>query len=683
MSEVAIQTTAERWEPAVLQRRKALLQRLGMGAATAMIFSPLFGWEVSAAWIVVYFAVQLVDLVVFAPVNSGRPEKMGPLRTVVGGLVLFLNAASFGSLSVALWLFGGPMGGVCAAIVLASGAIYGVVNSPRSAEVLVITIAPHCIYMAMMPFFMIANGAEPAFVTAVAISVVVFIAYCISTWRSMNEAYEAESRARIDAERRGIEAERAMASRSAFLAAIGHDLRTPIGAILTGAAEMDRTAGDASARANAALITDASLMMKGLLDNLLDHSKLDAGRMTVEVADFNLRAMLAQTLRLWAGPVRAKGLSLRVEGASEMPAMVRGDAMRLRQVLNNLVSNALKFTDTGSVTLRLKSWVEEPSGHAILIEVQDTGPGMTAAQLSRLFTPFDQTAEGVSARHGGTGLGLAISRDLVGLMGGRLTARSLPGQGACFTLSLTLAPAINPEAVVRVLDADSRADVARVLRPAEVARTEAKPAQEAKPEPVPAPVAATEPASAAEALLASLLSGMSEPVVLAPAVEAAPVDAAPVEAASVDPAPVEPAAEVAVEEDEERPLRVLVVDDHDINRRAVELILAPLGCDISTAADGMAALRQCDAAAFDVIFMDVRMPELDGRETTRRLRAGESPNARTPVIAVTADTAPDDIAACMAAGMDYFVSKPLTPPALLGALQQVLSVTEEAQTVAA
>ena len=678
MSEVAIQTTAERWEPAVLQRRKALLQRLGMGAATAMIFSPLFGWEVSAAWIVCYFAVQLLDLVIFAPLNAGKPEKMGLLRTFAGGFMLFLNAASFGSLSIALWIFGGPMGGVCAAIVLASGAIYGVVNSPRSAEVLVITIAPHCIYMAMMPFFMIANGAEPAFVTAVAISVVVFIAYCISTWRSMNEAYEAESRARIDAERRGLEAERAMASRSAFLAAIGHDLRTPIGAIMTGAAEMDRIAGDASTRANAALITDASLMMKGLLDNLLDHSKLDAGRMTVEAQDFNLRAMLAQTLRLWAGPVRAKGLALRVEGASEMPAMVRGDAMRLRQVLNNLVSNALKFTDTGSVTLRLRSWTEEPSGYAILIEVEDTGPGMTAAQLLRLFTPFDQTAEGISARHGGTGLGLAISRDLVGLMGGRLTARSLPGQGACFTLSLTLAPAINPEAVVRVLDADSRADVARVLRPAEIARAERKAAPEPKPEPVAAP------GSSAEALLASLLSGMAEPVGLAPPVETAPVGATAVEAPAEDAVfPVDVAAGAPVEEEEDRPLRVLVVDDHDINRRAVELILAPLGCDISTAADGLAALRQCEAAAFDVIFMDVRMPELDGRETTRRLRAGEGPNATTPVIAVTADTAPDDIAACMAAGMDYFVSKPLTPPALLGALQQVLSATEEAQTVAA
>ena len=118
---------------------------------------------------------------------------------------------------------------------------------------------------------------------------------------------------------------------------------------------------------------------------------------------------------------------------------------------------------------------------------------------------------------------------------------------------------------------------------------------------------------------------------------------------------------------------MLVVDDHEINRRAVQLILTPLGVEIGSAADGIAALALTEVQTYDVIFMDVRMPELDGRETTRRLRAGEGPNRRTPVIAVTADTAQDDIDACMAAGMDYFVSKPLTPAALLGALNHVLA----------
>jgi CheY-like chemotaxis protein len=128
-------------------------------------------------------------------------------------------------------------------------------------------------------------------------------------------------------------------------------------------------------------------------------------------------------------------------------------------------------------------------------------------------------------------------------------------------------------------------------------------------------------------------------------------------------------------------MRVLVVDDHDINRRAIQLILQPLGCDIATAADGMAALKICDNTAFDLIFMDVRMPELDGRETTRRIRAGGGPNAAAPIIAVTADTAEEDIAACTAAGMTYFVPKPITPPMLLGAINHVMAMAQSAEDV--
>lgn len=675
----AYEDTAPDWTPAIQARRRALMQRLGMGAATALIFTPVFGWQVSTLWVVGYFLVQALDLWVFAPVLSGRLERMGPIRNAAGNVMLFLNAAAFGSLSIPLWLLGGPMGGVCAAILAASGAIYGVINSPRSRKVLAITITPHFIYMAAIPFWMNSYGAPHAVIMAVTISFCVFGAYCFSTWERMNRAQQAEQAARVEADRKRAEAERIMASRQVFLASIGHDLRTPISAIMTGAAELERGAKSGAARAQAALITDASVMMKALLDDLLDHAKLESGHMSVESVDFNLRSLIAQTLMFWQGEARAKGLSLRVEGAASMPASVKGDPMRLRQVLNNLVSNAMKFTEAGSVTLRLASWPEEPAEHAILIEIADTGPGMTADQLARLFTPFDQTAEGVSARHGGTGLGLSISRDLIELMGGRLTARSRPGEGAAFTVSLTL-PQGGAEAVQpRPFGEDSRGDIVRNLaprKPTSRAPRKAEPEVEAVVEPVSA-------LSATEALLAQLGAeipspgepgGPSEPRI--PTIPAEASDAASTSSPK-DPLP-EPGAD-------DRPLRVLVVDDHDINRRAVELILAPLGCDIATAADGLAALDQCETGVFDVIFMDVRMPELDGRETTRRLRAGGGPNAGVPVIAVTADTAPEDIAACMAAGMSYFVSKPLTPPALLGALEQVLSEAEgaTAETAAA
>ncbi len=657
------------WAGAIRQRRTALLQRLGMAAACALVFSPLIGWDVSVAWVLGYFLVQMLDLWAFAPVIGGRTEKLTGFRAVAGGILLTINAGYFGSLSIPLWLVGGPMGGICASMLLSAGAIYSVINAPRSTQVLILTVTPQFLYLTSIPFFMALFGASTGFVTAAAIAVGVFITYCLSTWQRMNEARTAESAARIEAEQKRQDAERAMEGRGAFLAAVGHDLRTPISAILTGAAELERAAGDGSSRAQARLITDAGVMMKALLDDLLDHAKLEAGRMTVDVVDFNLRDLLNQTVRLWRGPTRAKGLKFRVEGAASMPASVRGDPMRLRQILNNLISNAMKFTLAGSITLRLNAWEEEPGGYAVLIEIADTGPGMTPAQIARLFTPFDQTADGVSARHGGTGLGLAISRQLAELMDGRLTARSRPGEGACFTLALRLQPGDMVETVSPALDQESRDAVARALggRPST------------------APVAAPQPLET-QALEARPVE--AKPLQPAPEPVPAPVETAPLDAALAAGPPteaVETPEGAEAEEDEGRPMRVLVVDDHDINRRAIQLILQPLGCDIDTAADGMAALRICEANAFDLIFMDVRMPELDGRETTRRLRAGDGPNARVPVIAVTADTAPEDIAACTAAGMTYFVPKPITPPMLLGAITHVMTMvqSDEIETAAA
>ncbi len=643
------------WAGAIRQRRKALLQRLGMASASALIFSPLLGWSLSFAWVIGYFVVQLLDVWVFAPIVSGKAERLRGVRRVAGWAMLSLNAAYFGSLSVPLWLIGGAMGGICAVMLLSAGSIYAVINAPRSTSVMLMTASIQFLYLAATPVFMAIHGATPGFVTAAAIAVGVFITYCLSTWQRMNEARLSESAARIEADQKRMDAERIMEGRSAFLAAIGHDLRTPISAILTGAAELERGATDAVARSQAHLITDAGFMMKAMLDDLLDHAKLDAGHMTVDEIDFNLRDLLNQTTRLWRGPARAKGLKLRVEGAASIPAAVRGDPMRVRQVLNNLISNAMKFTETGSITLRLKAWNEEPGGHAVLIAVEDTGPGMTVEQVARLFTPFDQTMSGVSAIHGGTGLGLAISRQLAELMGGRVTVRTRPGEGSSFTLALNLLQGDAVEAAPQALDQESRDAVARAL-------------------------SGRMTGSSATAPAAQSLVPTPQPAAVAIAPEAA--TSGPVDGAADEPEAV------AGEEDEGRPMRVLVVDDHDINRRAIQLILQPLGCDIATAADGMAALKICEQTAFDLIFMDVRMPELDGRETTRRIRAGNGPNADVPIIAVTADTAAEDIAACTDAGMTYFVPKPITPPMLLGAITHVMTLAQSdevagAETVAA
>ncbi|MBD3835944.1 ATP-binding protein [Brevundimonas sp.] len=617
------------WTFAVRQRRGAMMQRVAVGLASSLAATPLIGWPIALAWGAAYMAVQVWEAFVFGPVNASPMRSMSRARHVLGGATMFANTGLYGALSLLLWVFGGPAGGVSAAIMLPAAMVYSMVNAPRSLTVLACTVTPQILYMAAFPLLLIELGAPPATAITAAAAVTIFVIYCLSVWRGLAERARREQKDRLLAEDQAARLRKALDEQGAFLAAIGHDLRTPIGAILSGAAEL--RGGDVQVRQKAELITDAGRMMKSLLDDLLDHSRIEAGRMKIEVSDFDLRAMLAQTVRLWRGAVEAKGLKLRIEGAHSIPAGVRGDAMRLRQVLNNLMSNAVKFTASGDVTLRLNAWNEEPSGYALLIEVADTGPGMTSDQLGRLFKPFDQTTEGVGAAHGGSGLGLSISRNLIELMGGRLTARSAPGQGARFTISLFLprAESVAAAAAAPTLD-DSRLAVARVL--AERRAPEGGPARPASVPSAPKPV---------------------------------------------EPEPVEPEPPLTAEaDDEDRPLRLLVVDDHDINRRAVQLILQPLGCDIVAAADGLAALDRCRETVFDVIFMDVRMPELDGRETTRRLRAEGGPNAATPVVAVTADTAPEDIAACQAAGMAYFVPKPLTPPALLGALQHVLEETQ-------
>ena len=616
--------TVSGWTFAVRQRRGAMMQRIAVSLASSLSVTPMVGWRIAVSWCLAYVAIQVLEALVFGPLNAATPRPMSRARNVLGGATMFAGAACYGALSLILWAYGGLAGGVSAAIMLPAAMVYSMVNAPRSLAVLALTTAPQMLYMAAIPFLLMSLGAPLEAAITVAGAVTSFTIYCLNVWRGLAERLRREQADRLAAEAHAARMSQALNEQGAFLAAIGHDLRTPIGAILSGAADL--RGGEIGVRQNAELITDAGLMMKSLLDDLLDHSRIEAGRMAIEVKTFDLRQILAQTLQLWRAQADAQGLRLRIEGVVGVPRFVKGDPIRIRQVLNNLLSNAMKFTEAGAITVRVRAWAEEPSAYALLFEIADTGPGMTPEQLARLFTPFDQTAEGVTARYGGSGLGLAISRNLVDLMGGRLTVRSTPGQGSTFTVSLVLPQGEAQEPAVEVV-ADSRREIARALKPA-----------------APAPAPDTPPAPVAET----------------------------------------PRPETPSDDDEDiQPLRLLVVDDHDINRRAVQLILQPLGCEITTAADGLIALQRCEETVFDVIFMDVRMPELDGRETTRRLRAGGGPNALTPVVAVTADTAPEDVAACQAAGMAYFVSKPLTPPALIGALQHVLEDAAQARSEAA
>ncbi|MEC4592513.1 ATP-binding protein [Nitrospirillum amazonense] len=379
-------------------------------------------------------------------------------------------------------------------------------------------------------------------------------------------------------------AEDANAAKSAFLTATSHEIRTPLNGII-GAVQLLAAEPLAPLQRDlAVIIRDSAQTLLLLVDDLLDLSKLEAGRVDLVATDFQLAAVVTEAARLMEGQARAKGLALSTRIAPEAAATFRGDARRLRQLLLNLLGNAVKFTDKGQVQLTAEVVEGAPAADAggprdvrVVLTVRDTGIGMTADQQARLFNRFVQGDDGIAQRYGGSGLGLSICRELVTLMGGTITLDSSPGQGSTFTIDLTL-PRLPGQA----------------------------------------------------------------------AAEAAPSPAAP----SANPAPAALPKRGAGR-------RVLVVEDNSINARLTEMMLRTEGYAVELASDGAAgAAMALGQPPVDLVLMDIQMAGLDGLEATRRIRAGEPPGRRVPVIAMTANAMVGMREEYLAAGMDDYVSKP-------------------------
>jgi PAS domain S-box-containing protein len=379
-------------------------------------------------------------------------------------------------------------------------------------------------------------------------------------------------------------AEAAAAAKTDFLANMTHELRTPLTAIL-GFADVLAQSKSLTKRdaRHARLIHDASQTLLGVVGDVLDFSKFEAGGFELDPQPFEPEAAVRATVAIVEGQAQAKGLSLEavIEGA---PPAVVGDAPRLRQVLLNFLSNAVKFTREGTVKLRL---AHEPAGEAcrLRVEVSDTGIGVEAAQIGGLFNRFTQADASVSRQFGGTGLGLAICKQIVEAMGGRIGADSRPGDGSTFWFEVSL------------------------------------------------PLARDWEGAAAEA-----------------------------EAPALD-----------------RPIRALVVEDNAVNRELIATLLSPFDIEIETACDGAEAVDAATARRFDVILMDMQMPVMDGLAATRRIRAlPDRAAAATPIIAMTANVLPEQVARCRDAGMDDHLGKPINLPALLAALDRWTAPSDEA-----
>ncbi len=360
-------------------------------------------------------------------------------------------------------------------------------------------------------------------------------------------------------------AEAAAAAKSAFLANMSHELRTPLTSIIGFSKLMGRRQDlPAEAKHYTKCISDASEALLAVINDVLDFSKLEAGQVTLDAQPVATRALLEEAAGLIAIQAATKGLAVRIELDPATPDEILGDVARLRQVLLNFLSNAVKFTDHGSITVKT-TYRKDAERPLLKVSVIDTGAGISPEAVGRLFERFSQAEVSTNRSHGGTGLGLAISKSVIDLMGGRIGVETELGKGSCFWFE------------------------------------------------IPAEAAAREAATVAEAAVP--LEGLN--------------------------------------------LRVLLVDDTAINRELVKLMLEPFGFVIEEAAGGAEAVQAAVLRPFDIIFMDVRMPRVDGLEATRLIRQTSPLNRATPILALTADVELENAAACRAAGMNDVIAKPI------------------------
>lgn len=380
-------------------------------------------------------------------------------------------------------------------------------------------------------------------------------------------------------------ADAANRAKSTFLATMSHEIRTPLNAILGMAALLQEADLPAEAREYASTISQSGRALLALLSDILDYSKIEAGHMELEITAFQPEELLREAEKFAEPTARNKGLRWRLLRLGHLDRPLLGDPTRLRQVLLNLLSNALKFTSSGEITLQAEAFPEADSGKwKLIFAVKDTGIGMSPEARERLFQPFLQADSSITRKFGGTGLGLAISRRLIELMGGSLAVESSPGTGSTFSITLHL-----PE---------SPGAAALASTPNE------------------------EPEQAAETI---------------------------------------------------PPLRILLVEDNAINRKVARLMLARLGQEPVEAVNGLEALALWHERDFDLILLDLQMPVLDGLSTARRIRAEQPPDKPVPrIYAFTANAFVEDRQACLAAGMDGVLTKPVTLDQLRKAVQESL-----------
>ena len=439
-------------------------------------------------------------------------------------------------------------------------------------------------------------------------------------FEELARAHTETEAARREAERARDAAEAALRVKSDFLTTISHEIRTPLNGVI-GATELlaDLPLGREQ-REHTRTIQTSAQALHALINDILNFSRADAGKVTLEHAEFAPRVLVDEVARVVSTETQRKHLALTIAVDDDVPGLVTGDAEHLRQVLTNLVGNAIKFTHRGEVSVRVKLCERSAETAHLRFEVKDTGIGIAPEAHARIFEPFSQADSSTTRRYGGTGLGLAISKRLVEQMGGTMGVESAVRKGSTFWFTARLRlRAPTPVAAISLNPAQLFAERNRIS---------------ARCTPAPA--------------------GFLTRTLTLPAPKAA----------------------------RSATRRVLLVDDNAVNLKVTARLLEKLGCCVSMAPDGFSALKMFESSRFDLVFMDCQMPDMDGYETTTRLRREEAPTGHhTPIVALTAHAMPGDRERCLAAGMDDYVDKPVTMMKLRGVIDRWIDGREEVLTV--